>query len=157
MDLGVSFDPNSEELKAGLLLPPGDYRLVCTNVEVKQSSGGKRFMQFSWQVFEGPGHNRRVWDDYYVYEGEPRGVAVAKARLGRLLDAAGIKEVFRQGEQMVGRKVIAKVVIEESEKYGQSNRIKGYKPLASAALVANGPQSFGGEAVVVSTTQAPNW
>ena len=156
-DLGIGFDPNSDDMKSGGVLPKGDYRLVCVESKVDQTKSGRKYMQFVWQVFEGNGHNRKVFDDHYVFDGEAEKLRAAKGRLGNLLQAAGIKEVFRDSAQMHGKKIVAKIDVNESEGYAPKNRISSYKPLASGALVANGPQAFNGEAVVASTTQAPNW
>lgn len=151
-DLGIGFDPNSDDMKSGGVLPKGDYRLVCVESKIDQTKSGRKYMQFVWQVFEGNGHNRKVFDDHYVFDGEAEKLRAAKGRLGNLLAAAGIKEVFRDSAQMHGKKILAKIDVNESEGYAPKNRISSYKP-----LVANRPQSFSGEAVVVSTTQAPNW
>lgn len=152
MDLGVSFDPNAEDMKGGSVLPKGEYRLVCVENKVLLSKNGRKYLQFVWQVFEGPGHNRKVFDDHYVFDGDPEKLRSAKGRLGNLLQAAGIKEVFRDSAQMHGKKITAKIDVNESEGYAPKNRISSYKP-----LVANGPQSFSGEAITTPSGQVPPW
>ena len=151
-DLGIGFDPNSDDMKSGGVLPKGDYRLVCVESKVDQTKSGRKYMQFVWQVFEGNGHNRKVFDDHYVFDGEAEKLRSAKGRLGNLLQAAGIKEVFRDSAQMHGKKILAKIDVNESEGYAPKNRISSYKP-----LVSNGPQAFSGEAITTPPVQAPNW
>ena len=151
-DLGVGFDPNSDDMKSGLLLEPGDYRLVCVEDSLQVTKGGREYLEFVWQVFEGNGHNRKIWDKHYVFDGEEAKLKAAKARLGRLLHAAGIKEVFRNSSQMKGRKIVGKVTINQSDEFEPSNRISSYKP-----LVSNGPQAFSGEAITAPAGQIPPW
>jgi hypothetical protein len=151
-DLGIGFDPNSDDMKSGGVLPKGEYRLVCVESKVDQTKSGRKYMQFVWQVFEGNGHNRKVFDDHYVFDGDPEKLRSAKGRLGNLLQAAGIKEVFRDSAQMHGKKILAKIDVNESEGYAPKNRISSYKP-----LVTSSPQSFIGEAITTPAGQVPPW
>ena len=151
-DLGIGFDPNSDDMKGGGVLPKGDYRLVCVESKVDQTKGGRKYMQFVWQVFEGAGHNRKVFDDHYVFDGDPEKLRSAKGRLGNLLAAAGIKEVFRDSAQMHAKKILAKIDVSESEGYAPKNRISSYKP-----LVTSSSQSFSGEAITTPAGQVPPW
>jgi hypothetical protein len=151
-DLGIGFDPNSDDMKSGGEMPKGDYRLVCVESKVDQTKGGRKYMQFVWQVFEGAGHNRKVFDDHYVFDGDPEKLRSAKGRLGNLLAAAGIKEVFRDSAQMHAKKIVAKIDVSESEGYAPKNRISSYKP-----LVTSSSQSFSGEAITTPAGQVPPW
>jgi hypothetical protein len=152
-DLGIGFDPNSDDMKGGSVLPKGEYRLVCVENKVLLSKNGRKYLQFVWQVFEGNGHNRKVFDDHYVFDGDPEKLRSAKGRLGNLLAAAGIKEVFRDSAQMHAKKIVAKIDVSESEGYSPKNRISSYKP-----LVTSSPQSFSGEAITTTASgQVPPW
>ncbi|MFN7723060.1 MAG: DUF669 domain-containing protein [Pirellulaceae bacterium] len=153
-DLGIGFDPNSEDLKSGSVLPKGDYRLVCVESKVDQTKGGRKYMQFVWQVFEGNGHNRKVFDDHYVFDGDPEKLRSAKGRLGNLLAAAGIKEVFRDSAQMHGKKITARVDVSESEGYAPKNRISSYKVLVAGP---GAMAQFSGEAITTPVGQVPPW
>jgi hypothetical protein len=151
-DLGIGFDPNSDDMKGGSVLPKGEYRLVCVENKVLLSKNGRKYLQFVWQVFEGNGHNRKVFDDHYVFDGDPEKLRSAKGRLGNLLAAAGIKEVFRDSAQMHAKKILAKIDVSESEGYAPKNRISSYKP-----LVTSSSQSFSGEAITTPAGQVPPW
>ena len=153
-DLGIGFDPNSDDMKSGGVLPKGDYRLVCVENKVLLSKNGRKYLQFVWQVFEGNGHNRKVFDDHYVFDGDPEKLRSAKGRLGNLLAAAGIKEVFRDSAQMHGKKILAKIDVNESEGYAPKNRISSYKVLVAGP---GAMAQFAGEALSSGSTQAPSW
>jgi hypothetical protein len=154
MDLGIGFDPNSEDLKSGSVLPKGEYRMVCVDDKVDTTKSGRKYMQFVWQVIDGPGQNRKVFDDHYVFDGEAEKLRAAKGRLGSLLAAVGIKEVFRDSSQMKGKKITARVDVSESEGYAPKNRIGSYKVLVAGP---GAMAQFTGEALVNGSMQTPNW
>ena len=145
-DLGFEFDPNSEEAKAGSLVPAGEYAAVCVGSEISSSQTGTKSLQLKWQICEGPMMNRIVYDRHWIFTEDQDKKRKAYGKLGGLCAAAGVSEKMSNSKVLHDKKVRIKVRIDEGDdKFQASNSVASYKkyapglPSASNAAVQSTP------------------
>jgi hypothetical protein len=125
-------DTNSEEMRNAGLVPEGKYPAIVVKAETLKTRGERKFARLHWKISEGPQANRVVWDDHFVYDGEPEKKAICQAKLSKAVKAVGLT-TCKNASELVGRKAIIAVSIQQSEVYDPSNRIKKYESYGPTA------------------------
>ncbi len=125
-------DINSEEMRNAGLVPEGRYPAIVVKAETLTTKRDRKFARLHWKISEGPQANRVVWDDHFVYDGEPEKKAMCKAKLSKAVKAVGLT-TCKNASDFVGRKAIIVVSIQESDGYDPSNRVKKYESYGPAA------------------------
>lgn len=125
-------------------LEAGDYRVICTNSEVKDTNSGTgKYIKIELTVNEGPASGMKIFHNFNIQNPNEQAQRIGLGQLKSFLKAGGhanpdlLKDVW----ELVNLECIAKVKIEQSE-YGEQPRISYFKPLAVAAPVA-APQAAG--------------
>jgi hypothetical protein len=119
-------------------IPAGDYQLQCVGVELVTSQAGHRMLKAQFQVLGGAYDNRRLFENFNVTHTNPKVVEIAQRQLKAWVIACGYAGNERLTMAMLhaleGREFIGTVRIEKDKtgQYGDSNRVRAYKPLPGA-------------------------
>jgi len=150
---------NSNENRSEFaVLKPGWYHVEIINGEVKSSSSGGTYVEFTYRVCEGENAGRQVRDRFNIVNISQEAARIGKQQLIGLADAVGIIDPC-DTDPFIGKHVQANVAVRPAdERFGESNIVKGYKrfdgtytPSAPAAQPsAPAPTS-------APTTAKPSW
>lgn len=114
----IYYDPSEED--SGLL-KPGVYKAEISECHETVSKNGRDMWVISFEVDD------HVIKDFIVP------TSFGLRRLRKLAEAFGELEEYKSGDfnptQCIGRTLMVKVTVEESQDYGKQNRISEYKPL----------------------------
>lgn len=124
----MKYDPK----KSTLCLPEGDYPACISAVEEKTSSSGNPMEVVTIEVFPS-GRESTKLKEYFV---EGQDFAAYKYR--KLAEAIGKGDEFKAGKfqaaDNIGENFTVTLAVEDSDKYGEQNKIKGYGPKSGAAV-----------------------
>lgn len=129
-------------------LPAGWYTAVVNGAEIKNTKAGNgQYIAVRYDI-TGPTHQGRVvFGNLNIKNPNPKAEEIGRQQLGELMRAIGLSTV-QDTDQLIGGQVSIKLDVRESEQYGASNDVKGYKstgtPMAAPAAAA-------------STKAAPPW
>ena len=126
-DLG-GFDARSvEPASAFEPLPAGRYRVVVTDSEEKPTkSGDASYMQFTFEVIEGPHAGRKLWARLNLNNPSAQAVQIARAELSALCRAVGVltpQDTSELHDIPLDVKVSLRIRHDTGE---HTNEIKGY-------------------------------
>lgn len=123
--MAIKYDPK----RATLALPKGDYQAVLVDGEDTHSKMGKPMLKLVWRVYADT--RETLLTDYIV---DPLNTPFAAYRLKKLAEALGEAKAFESGTfdalKHMNAGLTLTLDVEESEKYGEQNRIRGVKPKA---------------------------
>ena len=134
-DLGGQFDSSTVEPMGEMTpLPAGEYRCCCIKSEWKPTKNGNgEYLEFSWQVLEGPCAKRMVFSRLNLKNPSPVAVEIARSELSAICNAAG-KIKLRDSSELHDIPVVISVAIKRREDNGQpGNEVKGYKSVKAAS------------------------
>lgn len=111
---------------------PGYYQSTITTARHRRSTCGNHMIQVVHAI-EGVGRSHDRVSEYFVLEGSPRGVAMARRRLVQLYRACGLSP--QSGDEISPADVLGarlEVKFEHDEWNGQRRlRVAGHRPLGS--------------------------
>ena len=125
----ASFDPvNSNENRSEFaVLKAGWYHMEIVSGDVKSANGGGTYVEFAFRVAEGECANRRVFGRFNIVNASQEAARIGKQQLIALADAVGIVDPC-DTDPFIGKHVMANVTVRPAtERFGESNEIKGYK------------------------------
>lgn len=137
-NLGQSFNaqdlPQSEQNYDPI--PAGWYDVTINSAELRNTKAGNgQFIAVRYDVV-GPSHQGRVvWGNINIRNPNPKAEEIGHQQLGELMRAIGLTRV-EDTDQLVGGACQIKVSVSQSEQYGASNEVKGFKANGSAAPAA---------------------
>jgi len=129
-------------------LPAGWYTVVVNGAEIKNTKAGNgQYIAVRYDV-TGPTHQGRVvFGNLNIKNPSPKAEEIGRQQLGELMRAVGLS-ALQDTDQLIGGQLSIKLDVRESEQYGASNDVKGFKsngaPMAAAPAAA-------------STKAAPPW
>jgi len=133
-------------------LPAGWYTAVVNGAEIKVTKAGTgKYIAVRYDI-TGPTHQGRVvFGNLNIKNPNPTAEKIGREQLGEIMRAIGLATV-QDTDQLIGGQLMIKLDVRESEQYGASNDVKGFKfagstPLAAAAKAAP----------AASTKAAPPW
>lgn len=127
-DLGFQFDANTVEPNGFDVLSAGDYEVCIVGSEMKATANGNgKYLKLKLQVLSGPAQNRILFDNLNLFNASDKAVQIAKGTLSSICRAVGVLTPSDSSE-LHNKPLLAKVVVEKSDEYGEQNRVKGYKP-----------------------------
>jgi len=121
-------------------LPPGDYEMIVTRSDIKDTKAGTgQFIELEMQVVVGEHSGRRHWERLNISNPSKTAEDIAKAQLAALCTAVNLTEL-NDTEDLHDRPFIAS--IEKDRKDPERNRVVGYSAAAAvpapARVVAGG-------------------
>lgn len=125
-------------------IPAGMYEATIANAEIKDSKSGGKYINVRYDI-TGPAHiGRVVFGMITIANANPKAEEVGRQQLGELIRAIGLDKLA-DTDQLIGGSLILKLDVEESEKYGSQNRVRGFRPSTKA------------KPTVAATTNTPPW
>ena len=113
-------------------IPAGLYEASISNAEIKDSKSGGKYINVRYDI-TGPTHSGRVvFGMITISNANPKAEEIGRQQLGELIRCIGLDKLA-DTDQLIGGKLIIKVTIENSEQYGESNRVAGFRPVKSGA------------------------
>ena len=141
--------PEQQEFAA---LPEGQYVVIATASEMKPTKNGNgQFLQFTFEVLDGPQKGRKVWARLNLVNQNQTAVDIAQRELGAICRAVGIIKPNDSAE-LHNRPLLITVVVEVDDRKREGNTIKKYEAInaGGAATVNNaapaGAAPWGGAA-----------
>jgi hypothetical protein len=125
-------------------LPAGWYTAVVNGAEIRNTKAGTgQYIAVRYDI-TGPTHQGRVvFGNLNIKNPNPKAEEIGRQQLGELMRAIGLSTV-QDTDQLIGGQLSIKLDVRESEQYGASNDVKGYKsngaaPPAAAAAKPSAP------------------
>jgi hypothetical protein len=117
-------------------LPAGWYTAVVNGAEIKNTKAGTgQYIAVRYDI-TGPTHQGRVvFGNLNIKNPNPKAEEIGRQQLGELMRAIGLTTV-QDTDQLIGGQLSIKLDVRESEQYGASNDVKGYKSSGSAPPAA---------------------
>lgn len=150
--LDQEFDASTVEITGGQYdpLPAGWYTAKITDADLKTTKAGNgQYIAVRYDV-TGPTHQGRVvWGNLNIKNPNPKAEEIGRQQLAELMAAIGLAKV-RDTDELIGGELSIKLKVRQSEQYGDSNDVQGYRsisgsaapqPMASAAPAAAAPSA----------------
>tara|TARA_R110000772_G_scaffold53716_1_gene122759 strand:- start:2514 stop:2990 length:477 start_codon:yes stop_codon:yes gene_type:complete len=133
-------------------LPAGWYTTVVAGAEIKNTKAGTgQYISIRYDV-TGPTHQGRVvFGNLNIKNPNPKAEEIGRQQLGELMRAIGLSTV-QDTDQLIGGQLMIKLDVRESEQYGASNDVKGFKSNGSAP-----PAGAKAAPAAASGKAAPPW
>ena len=148
--------PEQQEFSA---LPEGQYVVIATASEMKPTkSGTGQFLQFTFEVLDGPQKGRKLWARLNLVNPNQIAVDIAQRELGAICRAVGVIKPSDSAE-LHNKPMLITVAVEIDDRKRESNIIKKYESVgpgaAAAAPAASGGAPWGGAAQQAAPAAAP--
>ena len=113
-------------------LPAGWYTAVVNGAEIKVTKAGTgKYIAVRYDI-TGPTHQGRVvFGNLNIKNANPTAEKIGREQLGEIMRAIGLATV-QDTDQLIGGQLQIKLEVRESEQYGASNDVKGFKSAGSA-------------------------
>jgi hypothetical protein len=133
-------------------LPAGWYTAVVNGAEIKVTKAGTgKYIAVRYDI-TGPTHQGRVvFGNLNIKNPNPTAEKIGREQLGEIMRAIGLPTV-QDTDQLIGGQLMIKLDVRESEQYGNSNDVKGFKSAGSAP-----PPSAKAAPAAASGKAAPPW
>lgn len=144
-------------------LPEGQYVVIATASEMKPTKNGQgQFLQFTFEVLDGPQKGRKVWARLNLVNGNQTAVDIAQRELGAICRAVGIIKPNDSAE-LHNRPLLITVAVEVDDRKREGNVIKKYEavnaggaaPVGNAAPAGAAPWGAPQQAVQPAAAAAP--
>jgi hypothetical protein len=154
MELPEVFELESLPTPEYEIIPAGQYTAMIAAAEARQNkSGTGHYLSVQYMIL-GPTHQgRSVFGNITLSHPNETAARIGRGQLSELMRAVGVSRLA-DTEQLVGRRLKIKVVVRADEKYGESNDVKGWKPLEGGQQ-ASSPMPPFPTAPTSSSTQPP--
>ncbi len=138
--------PEQQEFSA---LPEGQYVVIATASEMKPTkSGNGQFLQFTFEVLDGPQKGRNLWARLNLVNPNQTAVDIAQRELGAICRAVGVIKPSDSAE-LHNKPMLITVAVEIDDRKRESNIIKKYEAVsagaAAAAPAVSGGAPWGGQ------------
>ena len=150
--------PEQQEFSA---LPEGQYVVIATASEMKPTkSGNGQFLQFTFEVLDGPQKGRKLWARLNLVNPNQTTVDIAQRELGAICRAVGVIKPSDSAE-LHNKPMFITVAVEIDDRKRESNIIKKYEAVgpgpgaAGAAPAASAGAPWGGAAQKAAPAAAP--
>ena len=113
----------------GSPIPPGNYVAIIESAELKETNKKNGWMlKFQFRI-QGPKQANRVcWDQLLLSHPSEDAVRIAKEKLGKLCQSAGLSHVPAQAATLVGKRLGLTLKIRNDPQHGESNEVTAYIP-----------------------------
>lgn len=135
LDQAIELNELPENTKSYDLLPPGWYDAVIQGADLRDTKTGGQMIAVKYSIL-GPTHQGRlVWGNINIRNSNPKAEEIGRQQLGDIMRALGLARVT-DTDQLIGGNIGIKLAIRESEQYGNSNEVKGFKSISGSAAPA---------------------
>lgn len=126
--------PEQQEFSA---LPEGQYVVIATASEMKPTkSGNGQFLQFTFEVLDGPQKGRKLWARLNLVNPNQTAVDIAQRELGAICRAIGVIRPNDSAE-LHNKPLVVSVGVElDTTKNRQNNVVTKYEPLPQGGVGA---------------------
>jgi hypothetical protein len=133
-------------------LPAGWYTAVVNGAEIKVTKAGTgKYIAVRYDI-TGPTHQGRViFGNLNIKNPNPTAEKIGREQLGEIMRAIGLATV-QDTDQLIGGQLMIKLEIRESEQYGASNDVKGFKASGAAP-----PKAALAAAPAATAKASPPW
>jgi hypothetical protein len=131
--LNEEFDASTVEVSNNYgPVPAGWYRAKVVDADLKDTKAGNgQYIAVRYDI-TGPSHEGRVvWGNLNIKNPNPKAEEIGRQQLAELMGAIGLKKVS-DTDQLIGGELEIKLAVRQSEQYGDSNDVKGYKSLTGS-------------------------
>jgi hypothetical protein len=113
-------------------IPAGMYEATIANAELKDSKSGGKYINVRYDITGPSNAGRVVFGMLNVSNPNPKAEEIGRQQLGELIRAIGLDKLS-DTDQLIGGQLTIKLTVENSEKYGEQNRVAGFRQLAKGA------------------------
>lgn len=143
--------PEQQEFSA---LPPGQYVAIATASEMKPTrSGDGQYLQFSFEVLDGPMKGRKLWSRMNLVNRNQTAVDIAQRELAAMCRAVGVPKP-NDSSELHNKPLLLTVEIEMDERRRENNVIKKFEATPTGGFQAPAPQAAA-SAPFAPAAQAP--
>lgn len=108
-------------------LPAGDYPVLVSRVEVKQTKAGSgQYLEVELDVQSDAHRGRKLFDRINLWNANPKTVEIAQRQLSGLCHATGELNLANT-DQLLGKVAIATINAKDNPPYGVRNEVRAYK------------------------------
>jgi hypothetical protein len=128
----IELDIDNTESTQFELIPPGEYKAIMTESEVKQTNAGTgTYLKATWLIVDGEHEGRKIWEMYTLTNPNAKATVIGRGQLKSIALAMGkTSGMVNDSEEMHDKPVLIKVKTEPGQgEYGPKNRISGYMPI----------------------------
>jgi Protein of unknown function (DUF669) len=120
-------------------LPAGTYLARITEAEIKPTKAGTgKYFKIRYDIL-GPTHQGRVvYGNLNIRNPNPQAEKIGRQQLNELMTAIGLTQL-NDTDQLIGAPLHIKLKVRESEEYGPSNDVSGFK--AAGSSIESAPAS----------------
>lgn len=131
--LDQEFDATTVEITSYDPLPAGWYAAKITEVEIKETKAGNgQYIRVKYDI-TGPSHQgRAVYGNLNIKNPNPKAEEIGRQQLAELITSIGLTKV-RDTDQLIGGELQIKLKVRQSEEYGDSNDVAGFKAISGSA------------------------
>lgn len=141
----VSFEP----------VPPGKYKLVLAQEEIKISKSGSRYVATQMEIIDGQYKGRKIFNNFNLWNASPKAAGIAMSEMKQLCLACGKRGVVGDTAELRGIPFDAEVGVEKRDGFSAQNTIeKYYEAGSTTTTVAAQPAA---PASGLSAAQPPPW
>jgi hypothetical protein len=154
MELPEVFELDSLPTPEYEIIPAGQYAAMIAAAEARQNkSGTGHYLSIQYLIL-GPSHEgRSVFSNITLSHPNETATRIGRGQLSELMRAIGVSRLA-DTEQLVGRRLKIKVVVRADEKYGETNEVRGWKPLEGGQQASSPIPPFP-PAPTLASTQPP--
>ena len=141
MDLS-SFEMLNDEFSP---LPAGEYEAVVEKIETKISAKGDEYLAMTLSVVEDDVLNRKVFDNFHLWNQNTKAVEISQRRMGALFKAAGFPTMGPTND-LLGQQVKVRVKVRDANNgYDAQNEVRTYltssspRPMPPGATASSKP------------------
>ena len=124
----LGFDANTVEPADFTALPTGDYAVIITDSEFKDSKRGTQYLSLTYQVIEGQGKGRNLWHNLNLSHPNPKAQEIAQRELSAICRAVGKMEIQDSAELHNIPHRVHVTFVPAKDDFPEGNRIKKWMP-----------------------------
>jgi hypothetical protein len=114
-------------------LPAGWYTASISGAEVKNTKSGGKMISLKYEII-GPTHSGRfVFGNLNIRNSNQKAEEIGRQQLGDIMRAIGLTHLS-DTDDLIGGKLSLKLKVTQSDQYGPSNDIQGFKALEGGAI-----------------------
>ena len=154
--LDQEFDASTVEVRNSFdPLPAGWYTATITSADICVTKAGNgKYIKVRYDI-TGPTHQGRVvFGNLNIKNPNPTAEEIGRQQLAELMGAIGLTKV-RDTDQLIGGNLSIKLAVRQSEQYGDSNDVKGYKSISGSPAPQAQPQAPQAQAPAQPSAKAP--
>lgn len=150
--------PSDENRSEFAVLKAGPYHAEIISGDVKTSSTGGTYVEFTFRILEGEGAvGRQVRGRFNIINNNPEAARIGKQQLIQLADSVDIMDPS-DTDPFIGKHCIINVTVRPAhDQYGESNEIKSYKRYDGAYTPSASPAPAAQASAPVQTAAKPKW